>query len=80
MNTATENTKPTWTPDETTVHIVEKYGHLLNNTGGNDPIDLLRRLATNENLMTVNLPVAVLAIAVLSQIRLLARLEKEGLL
>lgn len=71
MNTATENTNPTratWAPDETTVHIVEKYGHLLNNTGGNDPIDLLRDLATNDRLMTVNLPVAVLAIAVKSQI------------
>ena len=62
------------------VRVVEKYGHLLNNTGGNDPIDLLRDLNTNDRLLTVNMPVAILAIAVQSQLGLLIRLEKEGLL
>lgn len=69
-----------WEPDERTVKIVEKYGHLLTNTGGNEPIDLLRQLNTNDRLMSVNVVVFVLAVGVQSQIGLLARLEKEGLL
>ena len=69
-----------WEPSEAQVRVVEKYGHLINNTGGNEPLDLLERLNRNERLMTTNMPVAVLAIAVQSQISLILTLEKEGLL
>ena len=72
--------RKSWEPSEKQVRVVEKYGHLLNNTGGNDPIDLLRDLNTNDRLLTVNMPVAILAIAVQGQLGLLIRLEKEGLL
>lgn len=72
--------RKSWEPSEEQVRVVEKYGHLLNNTGGNDPIDLLRDLNTNDRLLTVNMPVAILAIAVQGQLGLLIRLEKEGLL
>ncbi|AWN07800.1 hypothetical protein HOT31_gp130 [Microbacterium phage Hendrix] len=70
----------TWEPSEAQERIVEKYGHLLNNTGGNEPLELLRRLNTEERLMTTNMPVAVLAIAVQSQISLLITLERESVI
>lgn len=60
--------------------VAQKYAHLLNNTGGNDPMDLLRRLDTERNLATTNIFVFTLAAAVQSQVTLLRRLEKEGML
>lgn len=69
-----------WEPSGAQVRVAAEYGHLLNNTGGNEPLELLTRLNREERLMTTNLPVAVLAIAVQSQISLILTLEKEGLL
>ena len=63
---------------ETQRRIVATYGEHLNNTGGNDPLDLLERIATQERLLSTNLPVAILAMSVSSQITLLATLEKAG--
>lgn len=73
-------TDKSWEPSEAQVRVTETYGHLFNNTGGNEPLKLLTRLNREERLMTTNLPVAVLAIAVQSQISLILTLEKEGLL
>ena len=60
--------------------LVEKYGDLLNNTGGNDPLDLLNDFNKPQpnNLMAVNVVRFVLAMAVHSQIVLLGTLEREG--
>lgn len=66
--------------------IVQKYGHLLSNTGGNDPLELLsdfQRPSTDERpnrLMSTNVVRFTLAVAVESQVGLLAKLEREGLL
>ena len=66
--------------------IVATYGHLLVNTGGNDPLDLLQRLqwpgdgARKNRLMTTNVVVFILATGVQAQVTLLARLKKEGLI
>jgi hypothetical protein len=60
--------------------IVAKYGHLLGNTGGNDPLDLLKRLRTENRLMTTNIVVYLLAVAVESQINLLKRLHDRGMI
>lgn len=70
--------RKSWEPDEETKQIVAEYGELFNNTGGNDPIDMLRALNTNKRLMSVNIVVFVLATAVQSQIVLIKRLKKEG--
>jgi len=59
--------------------IVAKYGHLINNTGGNDPLELVKRLE-EPRLMSTNVVVFTLAVAVEGQIALLQRLDKEGLL
>lgn len=72
--------KKTWEPTDETKNLLEKYGHLLNNTGGNDPVDLMREYHTNDNLMTVNIVVFTLAVSVESQLNLLRKLIKEGLL
>lgn len=64
------------TPEE----VVEKYGHMLVNTGGNDPLALVHRLDTERNLMSTNVVVFVLATAVLSQIHLLQRMHEAGVL
>lgn len=60
--------------------IVEKYGHLLTNTGGNDPLELVGDLDTDKYMMQTNVVRFVLATAVLSQISLLKRMHEEGLL
>lgn len=62
--------------------IVARYGEHLNNTGGNDPLDLLNRLANpkSRNLATTNIVVFTLAVSVQSQVGLLAHLEREGIL
>jgi len=62
--------------------IVVKYGHLLNNTGGNPPAELLDDLSNpgEKNMARTNLPRFVLAAAVQSQVILIARLQAEGLL
>lgn len=57
-----------------------KYGHLLTNTGGNDPLELLDDLndPTYKNFASTNLPRFVLAASVSAQIGLLMRLERDG--
>lgn len=66
--------------------LLEKYGHLLTNTGGNDPADLLndlQRPGTDERpnrLMSSNIVRFTLAVGVASQVSLLSALEKGGLL
>lgn len=59
---------------------MEKYREHIGNTGGNSVEDLLDRLANEKSLMKTNWPVAVLAIAVESQVDLLKRLHRAGLL
>lgn len=82
MTTATENltTPDPETDQERTERIAATYGEHLVNTGGNDPLDLLHRLETEKNLLATNLPVAMLAISVSSQISMIKRLENAGLL
>lgn len=58
---------------------LEKYGHLLNNTGGNDPAELIERLKDGK-LFSTNVVVYLMATEVRSQLNLLRRLHKEGLL
>lgn len=60
--------------------IITKYGHLLTNTGGNDPQELLSRLENEPRLMTTNSFVFLMAAAVDAQLDLLTRLVNEGLL
>ena len=61
-------------------HIIARFGSLLSNTGGNDPAELLDALETETNMAYTNDFRFVLASAVSSQVGLLARMEKEGLL
>lgn len=56
------------------------YLDLLNNTGGNDPQNLLDRLNNEDRLMHTNVVVAVLASMCQAQLTLLLRLKEEGLL
>lgn len=72
--------KEKWVPDEGTVSVIEKYGHLMNNTGGNEPLELLRRLNDDDRLMSTNIVVATLAMGIHAQVQLLKTLEKNGLL
>ncbi len=60
--------------------LIARYGHLLNNTGGNDPADLLHDLKTSKNLAATNIVVFTLAASVQSQLTLLGTLESQGLL
>lgn len=70
----------TWEPSAETKLVIEKFGHLLNNTGGNDPLALLNRYHTDDNLMKTNIFVFTMATAVDAQVTLLRRLMKEGIL
>lgn len=66
--------------------LVEQYGRLFNNTGGNDPLGLLNDLqnpGTDDRpnrLASVNVVRFTLAVAVQTQVNLLHRLVEEGLL
>ena len=74
--TGTETTAERWTmPDW-----MEPYRELINNTGGNEVEDLINRLATETHLASTNIVVFTIAVAVQSQVRLLAILHQEGLL
>lgn len=57
--------------------IAEKYGHLILETGGNDPIELAERDGVD---FFSNSVVAAMQFAVRSQISLLNKLDREGLL
>lgn len=65
--------------------LVARYGQLLTNTGGNDPLDLLQDLqrpGTDDQpnrLMTTNVVRFLLAASINAQLSLLARLERDGL-
>ena len=64
--------------------IVERYGDLFTNTGGNDPLDLLQDLqrpGTDDRpnrLASSNVVRFTLAVAAQAQAALLARLEDLG--
>ena len=62
------------------INLIARFGSLLTNTGGNDPAELLYRLETEKNLASTNLVLFVLASSVSSQVGLLSKMEKEGLL
>ncbi|WP_394941189.1 hypothetical protein [Psychromicrobium sp. YIM B11713] len=64
--------------ETTTEYILENFGHLLTNAGGNEPAELLRRLNTDDNLVTTNLPVFTMAVAVQAQVHLLKELIETG--
>jgi hypothetical protein len=79
-NDRQEPAKTHWEPNSETVQIVQEYGHLLNNTGGNNPLDLLRQMHTERYLPSTNVVVWSLAMAVNAQVNLIKRLKEEGLL
>ena len=57
--------------------VVEQYGHMFVSTGGNDPAELIQR----EGVNYFNNPlVAELQGACYSQVQLILKLRKEGLL
>lgn len=60
--------------------IVARFGHLLNNTGGNPPLELLSRLDSEERLAFSNLFVFTIAAGVRAQVDLLKHLDVLGLL
>ncbi len=64
------------------VPILEKYGHLLNNTGGNPPAELINELQGQKGarLMQVNIVRYLLAFGVSTQVSLLHDLLKQDLL
>jgi hypothetical protein len=57
-------------------HLIRRYGHLVNNTGGKGIAELM---ALDVSTFT-NLPVTMLQVAVLSQMTLLEALTREGFL
>lgn len=65
---------------EKQLEIIAKYQEFFQNTGGNDPREMLEKLATDQNLMRHNEVYAMLALAVSSQVMLLLRLEDRGML
>ena len=66
--------------DEETLAILNNYGTLLNNTGGNDPIELLLDYYNNDRRTSINIVRHMLAFATNVQVNLIKRLQKEGLL
>lgn len=66
--------------DMTEDEVIEKFGHLLNNTGGNEPRELLHRYRTTDNLAQTNIFVFTLGVSVTSQLTLLRTLLKEGII
>ena len=70
-----EETKKTYIPDS-----LKPYAHLLVNTGGNDPEDLLRMLYEDKNVMSTNPLLATMALSIESQLTLLSNLKEKDLL
>ena len=66
--------------DEETLAILNNYGSLLNNTGGNDPAELLLDFYNDENLLATNIVRYLMAMAVLAQVILIKTLIREELL
>ena len=62
---------------DTQKEFINRWKHLVVNTGGNDVIELAER--TGVDIMT-NAPVALLQSCVRSQIILLLKLQNEGIL
>lgn len=68
------------------VELCERYGKLLTNTGGNDPLDLLQDLqwpgrdGRPNYIAATNVVRFTLAVAVQAQVNLLGRLEQQGML
>lgn len=67
------------------MEILETYGPLLTNTGGNDPRELLEDLQPYEDgrpnrLMSTNVVRFVLAIGIEAQVSLIKVLQEEGML
>ena len=60
---------PHWQQD-----VVRRWGACLNNTGGNDPIELLERFYSEKYLLSTNMPVYLLAFGVHVQSLLLRHL------
>jgi len=58
---------------------MRKYKHMINNTGGNPIEELINDDGTNSNVFN-NAPRALICVAVKSQVALLERLHKEGVL
>lgn len=69
-------TTVTMTDDE----IVQRFGHLFNNTGNNDPKELLARLNSSERLAFTNIPVLVMASCQQAQVTLIRSLMESGML
>lgn len=66
--------------EDNVLNAIEKYGELLNNTGGNPPAELLEDLRDDERMFSTNIVRYLLAMAVKSQVTLILRLQAEGLL
>lgn len=59
--------------------IIDRFEEKLNNTGGNDPRDLLNDFNTpNSRLMTTNIVRFTLAMGVYAQVTLLMGLVQDG--
>ena len=66
--------------DDKTLKVIEEFGELFNNTGGNPPAELLEDLENDERMFSTNIVRYLLAVAVQSQVTLILRLKAEGLL
>ena len=59
--------------------LLKYYPDMIGNTGGNDPLALVKRL-DEPGLLTTNVVVYVMAVSVESQFQLLERLDDMGFL
>lgn len=66
---------PDWQHD-----LIDRYGALLINTGGNDPRDMMQRLANEERMASTNIVMFTLCVAVKTQLDLLALMDEKGML
>ena len=66
--------------DEETLAILNNYGSLLNNTGGNDPAELLLDFYNHEHMFSTNIVRYLLAIGINAQVYLIKTLIREELL
>ena len=66
--------------DPEIVKVLETYGHLFNNTGGNPPIELLEDLRDDTRMFSTNIVRYLLAFAVEAQVELVRTLQAEGVL
>jgi hypothetical protein len=88
MTTTPESEMPKITRDEFPnlydwqIPILQKWGHLLNNTGGNAPADLLNQIQSQKgaDLLQTNLPVYLLAFGVHTQIQVIHTLQSRGII